>query len=263
MSRRLAGLVDNPHRDLECRHAHGSRRSDPAVERRRERPETIVPRMGSVVSPAHNGSAVIGRCLEALARQSLASRLEVVGGANGFEDATIEVALGFLDQLPRLAVLDLRSPSQAGAPHDVDQACSTFPRLYLDADAESDPTVIAELLDVLSGPEPALQAGLSSTTCRPPPSCWGCSRDQNADAPLKCEERDSVITPTVWPMIGACSPEEGHVTGMSQSGARHVNVRAPEDASAGLACAVVAAGDHGPDNELFKDGTERETDRRP
>ena len=112
--------------------------------------------VGSVVIPAHNEGAVIARCLTALARQEPAAHLEIVVAANGCTDDTVDLARSFTDALPGLVVLDLESPSKVGALNAADEACSAFPRIYLDADIELGPTVVAHLLQVLARQEPAL-----------------------------------------------------------------------------------------------------------
>lgn len=110
----------------------------------------------SVVIPAHDEEAVIATCLEALARQDVGSRIEVVVAANGCSDGTVEIARSFTDRLPGLRVIDLEKASKVGALNAGDRACTVFPRLYLDADIALSPTVVGELLTVLDRPEPAL-----------------------------------------------------------------------------------------------------------
>lgn len=87
--------------------------------------------LGSVVVPAHDEQAVIGRCLEALLTGVEPGVLDVVVVCNGCSDRTAEVARGYE---PAVRVLDLDVASKAAALRAGDQAASTFPRLYLDAD---------------------------------------------------------------------------------------------------------------------------------
>lgn len=103
----------------------------------------------SVVVPAHDEEAGIGRCLESL----LADRvpLDVVVAANGCTDRTASVA----GEHP-VRVLDLPDPGKAGALDRADQATSVLPRLYVDADVVLLPGSVAALVAALAVDEARL-----------------------------------------------------------------------------------------------------------
>jgi glycosyltransferase involved in cell wall biosynthesis len=83
----------------------------------------------SVVIAAHNETAVIGRCLDALLRDP-AGRLDVTVVANGCSDDTAAVARA----RPQVRVVELAEASKPAALNAGDAAAVGFPRVYLDAD---------------------------------------------------------------------------------------------------------------------------------
>ena len=87
--------------------------------------------IGSVLIPAHNEEAVIGRCLDHLFEAIDPTSLEVVVVCNGCHDATAAVARasGHPAQVIELDVASKPAALRAG-----DRALRAFPRLYLDAD---------------------------------------------------------------------------------------------------------------------------------
>lgn len=93
--------------------------------------------IGSVLIPAHNESAVIGRCLEHLFQGLDPDELEVAVVCNGCHDDTAAVARACGHPV---RVIELAAASKPAALRAGDQLLRTFPRLYLDADV------------VLSGP---------------------------------------------------------------------------------------------------------------
>jgi glycosyltransferase involved in cell wall biosynthesis len=88
--------------------------------------------MVSVVVPAHNEEAVIGRCLKTLLEEAPLGELEVYVVANGCSDRTAQIALEF----PGVTVIETAAASKAAALNDGDAAAVTFPRFFLDADVE-------------------------------------------------------------------------------------------------------------------------------
>lgn len=87
--------------------------------------------MVSVVIAAHDEAAVIGRCLEALGRQTGTGPVQVVVVANGCHDDTAEVA-----RRAGATVISLPEPGKSAALVAGDEAAAGFPRIYLDADIE-------------------------------------------------------------------------------------------------------------------------------
>lgn len=67
------------------------------------------PALVSVALPALDEEDHIGQQLAALARQSYSGRWEVLIADNGCTDRTVEIALGWKDDLPALRVVDARS----------------------------------------------------------------------------------------------------------------------------------------------------------
>jgi glycosyltransferase involved in cell wall biosynthesis len=87
--------------------------------------------IGSVLIPAHNESAVIGRCLDHLFEGSDTADLEVAVVCNGCDDDTATVARASGHPVE---VIELDEASKPAALRAGDRQLRTFPRLYLDAD---------------------------------------------------------------------------------------------------------------------------------
>ena len=102
----------------------------------------------SVVIPAYNEAAVIGRCIERLFEQQELDELEIVVVPNGCHDDTAEIARGFGD---RVTVIELEKGSKIDALNAGDKACTVFPRVYLDADIELSVDCLARCHDALKG----------------------------------------------------------------------------------------------------------------
>jgi hypothetical protein len=109
----------------------------------------------SVVVPAHDEAAVIGRCLEALLSDAEPGELEVVVVCNGCRDATAERARAFG---ARVRVLETPRASKSEALNAGDAAASAFPRIYLDADVELATASARALAAALAGPEARVAA---------------------------------------------------------------------------------------------------------
>jgi glycosyltransferase involved in cell wall biosynthesis len=100
----------------------------------------------SVVIPAHNESAVIGRLLTGLLSDARSGEFDVVVVANGCTDDTAAIADGFG---PAVTVVTTPVPAKAAALRLGDGAARGFPRLYVDADVElttGDARALAEAL---------------------------------------------------------------------------------------------------------------------
>ena len=110
----------------------------------------------SVIVPAHNEEAVIGRCLAALEPEC--ADVEVVVVANGCDDETAEVAREFTDRLPGLRVVEREQGGKIGALNAGDAEATAFPRIYLDADIELTPGALSALITDLDADEPLIGA---------------------------------------------------------------------------------------------------------
>ncbi|RIV83039.1 glycosyltransferase [Aurantiacibacter zhengii] len=86
----------------------------------------------SVIIPAHNEAAVIGRCLSKLLEGASAEALpEVIIAANGCSDETVAIAR---EVAPFATVLDLPAGSKVIAMNEGNRLAEAVPRFFLDAD---------------------------------------------------------------------------------------------------------------------------------
>jgi len=106
----------------------------------------------SVVIPAHDEAAVIGRLLSGLVGDPRAVELEIVVVANGCRDATVSVARTYE---PAVRVVEIAEASKIAALEAGDAAATVFPRAYVDADVAVGVPALLALADVLDGPERA------------------------------------------------------------------------------------------------------------
>jgi hypothetical protein len=89
--------------------------------------------IASVVIPARNEEAVIGRCLRALLDGAGPDELEIVVVCNGCRDRTVDVIRSVA---PGVKIVDLPESSKVAALNAGDDVVHTFPRFYVDADIE-------------------------------------------------------------------------------------------------------------------------------
>jgi hypothetical protein len=89
--------------------------------------------VGSIVVPAHNEEALLGRLLSRLLEHAGPEEFDIVVVANGCTDGTEAVAAGFA---PRVRVVSTGIPSKRAALRLGDEAARGFPRLYVDGDVE-------------------------------------------------------------------------------------------------------------------------------
>ncbi|MEZ5798175.1 MAG: glycosyltransferase [Paracoccaceae bacterium] len=126
-----------------------------------------VRRVLSLIIPASNEAAWIGRCLEAVAwSDPVPGGLEVIVVANGCRDDTAAVARGFDGRIAGLRVLDLAQGSKPGALNAGDAVAQGGIRAYLDADCVLAPGVLAALAAALQGAAPRY-AGATPVVPRP------------------------------------------------------------------------------------------------
>ena len=118
-------------------------RSNPAIASPSQRDASVA----SVVIPAHNEAAVLGRLLHRLGVAGEGNRLQVVVACNGCTDGTAEIA-----RAAGATVVEVDTPSKIAALNAGDRAAVAFPRLYIDADVEVSSTTIRDLIAALALP---------------------------------------------------------------------------------------------------------------
>lgn len=99
--------------------------------------------VASVIIPAHNEAATIGRNLAALRAGTRVDDLDVVVVCNGCTDDTADVARR---ADPRARVIEIPQPSKAEAVRVGNAVTDVFPRVHLDADIELSGTAVLALL---------------------------------------------------------------------------------------------------------------------
>lgn len=117
----------------------------------------------SVIIPAHNEAAVIGRCLASVLASDPVPFLQVVVVANGCSDDTARLAQSYNDQFAangwELSVLDLPEGGKPNALNAGDAAARFGARVYLDADVTLSKTVLPELAGLLAVDAPVYASG--------------------------------------------------------------------------------------------------------
>jgi glycosyltransferase involved in cell wall biosynthesis len=103
----------------------------------------------SVVIPAHNESAVIGRLLGGLLSDAKPDEFDITVVANGCTDDTASVASSYGDAVN---VITTPVPSKFAALRLGDEHARGFPRLYVDADIEIGTDDVRRLADTLHEP---------------------------------------------------------------------------------------------------------------
>lgn len=101
----------------------------------------------SIIIPAHNEARVIDRTLEALDPLVAAGTAEVIVVPNGCTDDTAARARAHAG----VCVVELAEGSKAAALKAGDAHATRWPRLYLDADIEVGPDVLAQAVRALAG----------------------------------------------------------------------------------------------------------------
>jgi hypothetical protein len=101
----------------------------------------------SVVVPAHDEAAVIGRCVTTLQSGAAPDEIELIVVCNGCTDDTATVARA---HAPDATVLELPTASKPAALNAGDHHATRFPRLYLDADVEVSIAAVRELVRPLA-----------------------------------------------------------------------------------------------------------------
>lgn len=107
--------------------------------------------LASIVIPAHDEAAVIGRCLDALTDGAGSTDLEIVVVCNGCADDTARQAGRF----PGVRVVEIAEASKIAALNAGDQAATVFPRIYLDADVTATGEDVRAVIAALRGGAPS------------------------------------------------------------------------------------------------------------
>lgn len=105
--------------------------------------------MPSIVIPAHNEKMVIERCLRSVLAAPRLENLEVIVVCNGCTDETAQICRDFDDSI---IVIETDVPSKSNALNLGDEAASSFPRMYLDADIELPEGGLKATFDAMRGP---------------------------------------------------------------------------------------------------------------
>jgi glycosyltransferase involved in cell wall biosynthesis len=121
----------------------------------------------SVVIPAHDEAAVIGRCLTTLLAGAEPGELEVIVVCNGCRDDTAAVARV---HAPDAMVLELPAASKPAALNAGDRRATRFPRIYLDADVEVPVPLVRELVRPLAEQRAAYAAPIARFVLRHRPA---------------------------------------------------------------------------------------------
>lgn len=120
-----------PAEDSPARPEPGARSSTPA---------------GTIIIPAHNEHATIGRTLSLIAPMAFLNQAEIIVVCNGCSDSTASIARGF----PGVKVYEIETASKTAALNVGDAAAGSWPRLYLDADVGIEPVTVRAIFDSLS-----------------------------------------------------------------------------------------------------------------
>lgn len=126
-------------------------------------------KMLSILIPAHNEAAYLPDCLEALlASDPVDLSVEVIVIANGCTDNTATIAQAYKDRLMSkgwtLEVLDIAQGGKANALNAGDTAAQGDVLIYLDADVQVSPPLIAQLAQVLDTSVPRYASGQPNVT---------------------------------------------------------------------------------------------------
>lgn len=100
---------------------------------------------GTVIIPAHNEEASIGRLLDGIRPLIAAGTMEFIVACNGCSDRTADIARSYSG----VKVLELSKPSKVAALNAADDVATKWPRLYLDADVEIGPAAINKVFEAL------------------------------------------------------------------------------------------------------------------
>jgi glycosyltransferase involved in cell wall biosynthesis len=106
--------------------------------------------MVSIIIPACNEEAVIGRTLSGLLKDADSSDMEIIVCCNGCHDRTAEIARAFS---PTVRVIETSKGSKTWALNLGDAAATSFPRIYVDADISLTYATVQKIVGALSQSE--------------------------------------------------------------------------------------------------------------
>lgn len=101
----------------------------------------------SVIIPAHDEAAVIGRCLSVLLDDADPGELAIVVSCNGCRDRTASIARSFGAPV---RVIEIPEASKTAALNAAGGVAGDFPRIYLDADIDLKVDAVRRIADALS-----------------------------------------------------------------------------------------------------------------
>jgi len=117
----------------------------------------------SVIIPANNEEAYIGKCLDGLLAQSCAAEVEVLLSANACVDGTVEIAESysarFVEKGWALIILDHPEGGKPAALNRADDQANCDMRVYLDADVVMSKDLLAQLIGALDRPQATYASG--------------------------------------------------------------------------------------------------------
>jgi glycosyltransferase involved in cell wall biosynthesis len=123
----------------------------------------------SVLIPAHNESAYLPACLEAvLASDPVDAPVEVIVAANGCSDDTVAIAQGFEERLLvkgwLLKVLDIAEGGKLGALNRGEATAQGDVLIYVDADVAVSRALIGQIAQALDTDQPRYASGHPNVT---------------------------------------------------------------------------------------------------
>jgi glycosyltransferase involved in cell wall biosynthesis len=102
----------------------------------------------SIVIPAHDEEASIGRTLQTIVADARPGEFEILVICNGCRDRTAQVASAFA---PTVKVVETEIASKSHALNRGDESATGFPRFYIDADVEIGTEAIRCIARTLTG----------------------------------------------------------------------------------------------------------------
>ncbi|WP_106204805.1 glycosyltransferase [Aliiruegeria haliotis] len=121
--------------------------------------------MFTVIIPAHDEAAYIGRTLDALRAQdtNAPGAVHVIVAANGCRDKTAEIARSrievFTERGWHLSVVEIPEGRKTAAINAAEAIAQPGPRIFLDADVVCNPALLGQLMQALAPAQPLHATG--------------------------------------------------------------------------------------------------------